>query len=181
MTEDDEATLVARSLKGDARAFGELVDAYKRVLFNVTLRMVNNYDDAQDLVQTAFVKAHEKLHTYDRRRKFFSWIYRITINECLNHLSRRERSDYVGDWSACREQSPDEALDQKQVCEMIGSALLELSPDHCGVIILRHFIHLSHREMSRVLEIPEKTVKSRLHTARKLLANVLLKHGVTRA
>ena len=64
---------------------------------------------------------------------------------------------------------------------LIGAALLDLSVDYRGVIILRHFVHLSHREMSRVLEIPEKTVKSRLHSARKLLGELLVKRGVSRA
>ena len=180
ITDDEEAALVARTLQGDPRAFASLVDAYQRVLFNVALRMVNNFHDAQDLVQTSFVKAYEKLDTYDPKRKFFSWIYRIAVNECLNHLSRRRPADDLV-WSAASERSPDEALDQEQVGTMIGFALLDLSPDNRGVIILRHFIHLSHREMARVLELPEKTVKSRLHTARKLLGNVLIKQGAWRA
>jgi len=76
---------------------------------------------------------------------------------------------------------PDDALEAREVETVIGAALLDLSTDYRGVIILRHFVHLSHREMSRVLEIPEKTVKSRLHTARKLLGELLAKRGVSRA
>jgi len=93
MSDDEEQAAVVRCLQGEARAFESIVDAYQRVLFNVALRMVNDRDDAQDVVQAAFVKAYEKLRTYDQRRKFFSWIYRITVNECLNHLARRRRPE----------------------------------------------------------------------------------------
>jgi RNA polymerase sigma-70 factor (ECF subfamily) len=180
MNDNEDAVLVARTLQGDPRAFASLVDAYQRVLFNVTLRMVNNFHDAQDIVQTTFVKTYEKLHTYDPKRKFFSWIYRIAVNECLNHLNRRKPTEDLV-FLPESEGSPDEATDQEQVGAMVGLALLELSPDHRGVIILRHFIHLSHREMGRVLELPERTVKSRLHTARKALGNVLIRQGAGRA
>ena len=181
MFEDDEAGAVARTLAGDRRAYGEIVDRYQRVLFNVALRMVNHREDAQDIVQAALVKAYEKLGTYDPRRKFFSWIYRITVNECLNHLARRRRGDHDASWTEAAGPSQEEDLDRQQTERMIGLALLELPADHRGVIILRHFIHLSHHEMSRILEVPEKTVKSRLHTARKLLGQVLQRQGVTLA
>lgn len=181
MFEDDEAGAVARTLAGDRRAYGDIVDRYQGVLFNVALRMVNHREDAQDIVQSAFVKAYEKLATYDPRRKFFSWIYRITVNECLNHLARRRRGDDDASWTEAAGPSQEEDLERQQTERVVGVALLELPADHRGVIILRHFIHLSHHEMSRILEVPEKTVKSRLHTARKLLGEVLRRQGVTRA
>lgn len=179
MSDDEEQAAVERCLRGESRAFETIVDSYQRVLFNVALRMVNDRDDAQDVVQSAFVKAYEKLHTYDRRRKLFSWIYRITVNECLDHLARRKRQGSMDEDDAGR--GPDDALEAREVEAVIGAALLDLTVDYRGVIILRHFVHLSHREMSRVLEIPEKTVKSRLHTARKLLGELLAKRGVSRA
>lgn len=179
MSDDEEQAAVERCLRGESRAFETIVDSYQRVLFNVALRMVNDRDDAQDVVQSAFVKAYEKLHTYDRRRKLFSWIYRITVNECLDHLARRKRQGSLDEDEPGR--GPDDALEEREVETVIGAALLDLSIDYRGVIILRHFVHLSHREMSRVLEVPEKTVKSRLHTARKLLGELLAKRGVSRA
>lgn len=179
MSDDEEQAAVERCLRGESRAFETIVDSYQRVLFNVALRMVNDRDDAQDVVQSAFVKAFEKLHTYDRRRKLFSWIYRITVNECLDQLARRKRQGQMDEDEPGR--GPDDALEEREVETVIGAALLDLSIDYRGVIILRHFVHLSHREMSRVLEVPEKTVKSRLHTARKLLGELLAKRGVSRA
>jgi RNA polymerase sigma-70 factor, ECF subfamily len=179
MSDDEELAAVERCLSGESRAFETIVDSYQRVLFNVALRMVNDRDDAQDVVQAAFLKAYEKLRTYDRRRKLFSWIYRIVVNECLDQLARRKRQGPVDGDEPGR--GPDDTLEEREVEAVIGAALLDLSVDYRGVIILRHFVHLSHREMSRVLEIPEKTVKSRLHSARKLLGELLVKRGVSRA
>ena len=175
----DDPALVRRSLEGDAGAFEQLVSNYQRVLFSVALRLLGNYEDARDATQNAFIKVYQRLDTYDSRYRFFSWIYRITVNECLDHLARRTRQGPVdGDEP---ERGPDDTLEEREVEAVIGAALLDLSIDYRGVIILRHFVHLSHREMSRVLEIPEKTVKSRLHSARKLLGELLVKRGVSRA
>ena len=90
MDDGDDAELVNRCLSGDQLAFEPLVTRYQKVLFNVALRMVGNYEDARDIAQTAFVKAFEKLDTYDPRYRFFSWIYRIMMNESLNYLQRRK-------------------------------------------------------------------------------------------
>ena len=175
--EDDDA-LIERSLAGDGRAFGSLVEAYERVLYNVALRMCNDPDDARDLTQNAFIKAFRSLRTFDRKHRFFSWIYRILINETLNHLGRRRRHEELDDEMESTDRSPEELVDGSQTRELVQSALMELSTDYRQAIVLRHFLDLSHREMSGVLEIPEKTVKSRLYTARQLLGEVLRRQGV---
>jgi RNA polymerase sigma-70 factor (ECF subfamily) len=179
MSEDDEAALIERAMAGDGRAFGELVGRYERLVFNVALRMVNHREDARDLTQTVFIKAYAKLQTFDRRHKFFSWIYRITINESLNHLSRRRRHEELDDQLVSEDRSPEERLDGSESEGLVQAALMELAEDHRQAIILRHFLDLSHREMSGVLNIPEKTVKSRLYTARQVLGDVLRRRGVT--
>ena len=99
MTAEDEEALVLRSLAGDQKAFGELVGAHQQVLFNVALRMLNDREDARDVTQTAFLKAWRKLDTYDRRNKFFSWIYRILLNEALNQTPETVNKDpYEAGW-----------------------------------------------------------------------------------
>ena len=91
LTQDaTDAALVERVLAGDTEAFAPLVDRYQRVLFTVALRMLGNRADAADVTQTAFVRAFEKLGSYDPRYRFFSWIYRIALNECLN-VQRAQR------------------------------------------------------------------------------------------
>lgn len=178
LTDDEVALLVARSLQGDGRAYGRLIDAYQRVLFNVALRMVGDREDAKDVTQVVFIKAFENLATYDGRHRFFSWIYRIMINESLNHLNRSKRLVPLDEGMASLEKGPDVSAGEQEVSEIIQRALLELSTDYREVIILRHFVQLSHHEMSEALDIPEKTVKSRLYSARQILGGILMKRGL---
>jgi len=85
----EDATLVAQSVQGDAAGFATLVERYQRVLYTVAYRMLGNPDDARDAVQASFLKAFERLATFNPEHKFFSWMYRIVMNECLNLIRDR--------------------------------------------------------------------------------------------
>ncbi len=89
-TDEQDRALVARWLEGQSDAASGLVDRYQKRLFNVALRMLGNVQDAEDVTQTVFLNAFLKLRSYDPRYKFFSWIYRMTVNESLNALKRRK-------------------------------------------------------------------------------------------
>jgi RNA polymerase sigma-70 factor (ECF subfamily) len=141
--------------------------------------MVGNREDASDITQTVFLKAWQAMGTFDRRHKFFSWIYRIMMNETLNHLGKRKRTEPLDEAMVSDGSGPDEDCSRQRLRESIQAALLELSPDYRQVIVLRHYAELSYEEMSGVLRIPEKTVKSRLHTARQLLSGILPRHGIS--
>jgi len=170
---DPDAELVARCLGGEVDAFEPLVLRYQRVLYNVAWRLVGNREEARDVVQGAFVKAWQKLATFDPRHRFFSWIYRIVVNESLNARSRRpplqtlEGSDLPGPGG------PEEALRSRERNDCLQKALLRLPGDDREVIILRHFAELSYAEIGETLGVAEKTVKSRLHEARQRLGRVL--------
>ncbi len=86
-SDDDDLELVRQSLAGQTEAFGVLVTRYQKVMYTVAIRMLGNTEDARDATQDAFVKAYQRLDTFDSSYKFFSWMYRILVNECLN-LSR---------------------------------------------------------------------------------------------
>lgn len=173
----DDAALVERALRGDRDAFGVLVRAYEGVLFNVALRMVNDREDARDLTQTAFLKAWQKLDTFDRSRKFFSWIYRIVINESINLLHGRRRHEPVDETRSSDAPTPEDECHTAEIGALVGRALLDLPAEQRELVVLRHFLHLSHREMSETLGVPEKTVKSRLYTARQALSVALERRG----
>lgn len=176
--EPDDLTLVQGCLDGDDQAFGVLVQRYQGPVFNAILRMVRDRDDATDLTQTAFLKAHRELRRFDGRYKFFSWIYRIAINETLNHIKRRGREEPLeGDW-ASDARDPEMALAGSEISRLVQDALMRISPDSRAVVILRHFHDCSYEEMGVVLGIPEKTVKSRLFSARKQLRELLEAKGL---
>jgi RNA polymerase sigma-70 factor (ECF subfamily) len=181
MSEPDDKTLVEQSLNGDTRSFELLVDRYEKVLYNVSLRMLNSPEDAMDVTQTAFIKAYEKLDTFNSKYKFFSWIYKIMINESLNVLNRRKPLDEVDSNLVSRDKTPDEEYRENWMAERVQAAVATLPLDYRRLIVLRHFGNLSYRDMSGALDLPEKTVKSRLYTARQMLKDLLLKRGVVRA
>jgi RNA polymerase sigma-70 factor (ECF subfamily) len=83
--------LVRQCLEGDREVFGTLMGRYQKAVFNVALRMTRSYQEAQDITQAIFIQAYEKLGEYDARHKFFSWIYRMAVNESLNFIKRSRR------------------------------------------------------------------------------------------
>ncbi|HEU4938620.1 MAG TPA: sigma-70 family RNA polymerase sigma factor [Vicinamibacterales bacterium] len=162
-----------RCLDGEPAAFEVLVGRYQHIMFNVALRMLGDYEDARDAAQNTFVKAFEKLGTYDPERRFFSWMYRILMNECLN-LRRRPATEQLGDTAAEVSDSSDvDAVEAAERKRDVRQAILSLSPAYREVIVLRHFAALSYEQMSEAIGVPTKTVKSRLHTARQQLASGL--------
>lgn len=175
MTEpgDDDVQWVARCLRGEAAAFEPIVQRYQRILFSVAYRMLGNYDDALDATQNAFIKAYQGLDGYDPKRRFFSWIYRIAVNECLNARRARRPGEQLDDRLPDVEAGPQELVEHGERSANIDAALVKLSEEHRLVLVLRHFADLSYSEMSEALGIPEKTVKSRLFEARNRLGELL--------
>jgi RNA polymerase sigma-70 factor (ECF subfamily) len=178
MPELDDLALVQQCLQGSNRAFETLVDKYQKPLFNTAYRMVNNADDAEEITQAAFVKAFEKLETFKPKYKFFSWLYRIAINETINFTNKKKNNDALDEEFVHNGKMPDEDCQQTQISESIQNALLEIKPEYRSVIILRHLQEFSYLEISEILDIPEKIVKSRLFTARQLLRDILLEKGI---
>ena len=169
----DDLDLVRRSLAGQTDAFGALVNRYQKVMYTVALRMIGNPEDARDATQDAFVKAFQRLETFDSRYKFYSWMYRILINECLN-VNRDRRHEEPLDADAAGAGSPfHTALEAERVVQ-INIALEQLTPEYRSVVVLRHFAGQSYEEIAEALSIPEKTVKSRLYSARQRLGELLL-------
>ena len=164
-TDEEDRHLVRRYLEGQPDAANGLVGRYQKCLFNVALRMTGNAQDAEDATQTAFLNAFLKLRNYDPRYRFFSWIYRMAVNESLNLLKRRKQTVTLDDEPAIP--APEAgADDETEADDRVGQALMGLKPDDRAVVVLKHFVFFSYEEIADVLEIPVRTVKSRLFTAR---------------
>lgn len=176
----DDAQIVRSVLDGDAAAFGELLGRYERPVYNAALRMLGNREDAADVCQTVFLRAWENLADFDPERRFYSWIYRIAIHESLRALERRRAHDEVPDDAPSREPGPETRLSDLELAGIVQRALLAMTPEYRAVIVMRHFLDSSYREMAEALGLPEKTVKSRLFTARQRLKVELEAGGVLR-
>jgi len=171
----DDAVIVRRCLEGDLEAFEALVTRYQRVMFTVAMRMLGEREDARDATQNAFIKVYEKLDTFDPAFRFFSWMYRILLNECLNAKRRTGRQPVRA--SIAEPDLPDEMLQAAQRQRMVRGAIVALPVKLREVIVLRHFAARSYDEMSAAIGIPVKTVKSRLYTARQRLSAMLKAQG----
>ena len=175
----DDSVLTQETLRGDTRSFELLVEKYYKILFNGALRMLGNSEDARDVAQITFMKAYEKLHTFKPEFKFFSWIYRIMIHESLNFRGRRKLREPQEGELIEPVRNPEEECARSELSSAISTALMQLSPDMRVVVILRHFVGYSYDEMSEILEIPERTVKSRLYSARRQLGALLVGRSAT--
>ena len=180
MKAENDSVLVAECLNGNSRAYEVLVGKYERPIFNLALRMVKDYEDAADVAQTVFVKAYENLRSYNPAHQFFSWIYRIAINESINFAKKRKTHEEYesGRVASLKESTPEEALGDSELAGQVGAAILRLKTDYRMVIVLKHYHDFSYEEMAEILDIPEKTVKSRLYTARQLLQRTLTERGL---
>jgi len=176
----DDAQLVEECRRGDLRAFEVLVYRYQKPVFNVVYRMVRDREDARDLTQGTFLKAFQQLGSFDPRFKFYSWIYRIAINESLNHVKRAGRQEPLEDDRASAGPGPDEDLAGLEMRRQVQDAVMTVKPDHRIVLVLRHFLDCSYQDIAEILGVPEKTVKSRLFSARQELRSVLEGRGVLR-
>ncbi len=177
MKEEDDPTLVMRCRAGDRDAFERLVIRYQKPVYNVALRMLRDRQDALDVAQTTFLKAFEHLGDYDPAFRFYSWLYRIAINESLNAIALRKPRGELDANTADEAPGPDRAVEGDQALHAIEDALMLISPELRTVVVLRHIAQLSYEEIARALGLPEKTVKSRLHSARERLRDHLLRQG----
>jgi RNA polymerase sigma-70 factor (ECF subfamily) len=174
--DEDDRALVERFRGGDREAFAELVVRYQGPVYNAAFWVVRRAEDASDICQTAFLKAAERIDDYDPRYKFFSWIYRIALNEALNLVRDRGREDGLDEGieiPAAVADEPEERLAAVQRSRRLQQALMKLSAHDRVVVSLRHFSELSYAEIAEVLDIDEKTVKSRLFEARQRLRVLL--------
>ncbi len=180
MSEPDDIKLMERCRSGDRQAFEMLLARYENPVFNAAYRMLNSPEDARDVTQTVFLKVYEHLDQYDPKYRFFSWIYRITLNESINWLKKTNRLDALDGDTADTAGGPEQEAGNQQLNEDMQAALMTIRPDYRAVIILKHLLGCSYQEISDVLEIPERTVKSRLYTARQLLQQTLTERGLHR-
>jgi RNA polymerase sigma-70 factor, ECF subfamily len=175
MDNDVDQALVERYRKGDREAFTELMIRYQRPIYNAAFWILRSADDARDIAQSVFLKVAENLDGFDSRHKFFSWIYRIAVNESLNLLRRNgheEPLDDEVDLPGMGDDPETQAGDAERT-RYVERALSTMSPMDRTVIVLRHFSECSYQEIARILDVDEKTVKSRLFEARHRLRDLL--------
>jgi RNA polymerase sigma-70 factor (ECF subfamily) len=170
-----EQVLIRRCQAGDDEAFGVLFEQYKNLVYRTTYLTLGSQADAEDILQEVFLRVHRALDGYDPRRGSFStWLYRITVNRCLNQ--RRSRPAAVSlEEIACEDGTvlgADAAshaapylAERHATDDSVRRALDRLNPKLRVVVILRHYWDLSYAEIAEIMDLPLGTVKSRLNNA----------------
>jgi RNA polymerase sigma-70 factor (ECF subfamily) len=182
MDKQEDNIVIEQILAGNARLFETLVKKYQKQVFNLAFRMLGLREEAQDVAQSAFVKAYENLGSFNFESKFFSWIYRIAINECINAQKRQARFENADENNIetlatnCSDAATD--LEDKEQTVIINKAVTELRDDYRALIILKYYDNFSYEEIAQTLEIPVGKVKSRLFSARQSLKEKLIREGI---
>ena len=169
----DDSQQIEAALAGDAAAFGVLVTKYQDRLYNSLLRMLGSAEDASDVVQEAFTQAFLKLDTFRGSAAFYTWLYRIAFHRATD-LRRRQRpvssiddvKERVGDEPLDNREAPLDALGEQERAQQVHRALGMLSDEHRRVLVLREIDDCSYDAISKILEVPVGTVRSRLFRAR---------------
>jgi len=184
----DDQTLILQCRAGDQAAFRELVKRYQQKAYGIAFSMLRDSDDAMDVTQEAFIKVHRYLDNFKGSSSFYTWLYRITVNLCIDHIRKNKKAQTVDYDDAMDhdeaqggellpstlEMDPARNLDRRELREMIDRALETLSPTHRAVILMREVEGLSYREMSEVMEVSMGTIMSRLFHARRRMQAALL-------
>ncbi|HZS74984.1 MAG TPA: sigma-70 family RNA polymerase sigma factor [Ktedonobacteraceae bacterium] len=183
LIEQDDLQLVAASKQGDQDAFALLVQRYQRRIFNLVYRMVQQYEEATEITQEAFLAAWQGLPTFRGEARFATWLYRIAYNCALRQLEVRKRDKALqtalqAEHALEDEQSEAEMqLAARDRQELVQEQLSHLPAKYRIVLILRHLQDMTYEEMAEILTMPVGTIKTHLFRARNLLKARLQAYG----
>ena len=186
----DDLTLVQRARAGDQRAFKLLVERYQRKVYSVALGMVKDKEEARDVAQEAFVKVYKYLDHFKGDASFYTWLYRITVNICIDVLRKKgskgdEHVEFdesvkldtaeagIGALGTRLGTNPQKSVLRRELAERITSAMQSIPTAHRQILLLREVEGMSYEDLSRILEIPKGTVMSRLFHARLKMQKIL--------
>lgn len=187
----DEKTsaLIKSAVKGDIRAFEELIMCHEKIVYNIAYRMLPNQEDVKDISQEVFIKVYKNLYKFDFKSAFSTWIYRITVNTCIDEIRKRKGKETYSmdeelqsDDSSIKKQysdngqSPEDVFISNEESQQLVAAVSLLSEEHQTIITLRDLEGFSYSEITEITGISMGTVKSRLARARLQLKNILLKN-----
>ena len=179
---NDEAKLIARSLKQDPDAFGQLVERYATVIVNLAYRMVGDRTEAEDLAQETFVAAFKSLPTFRAESKFSTWLYRIAANKCKDWLRAKrpgqggqdvDIDEVFDEGVVAEERTPERLLSQQQVAAQLDRAIQRLPPLYREAFVLKHVEGLSYEEMQEIVGVNADTLKMRVYKGRLQLSREL--------
>ena len=179
--EFDEKRLIQRASDGDPEAFNRLMEAHERRMYAVALRMCANREDAQDCLQEAMLRVYRAIGNFKGESSFSTWVYRITMNTCLDELRRRKNKQSTSldnlldeGWAPSDDSSaPEKQAVRAETARTLRQTIQELPEDMRAAVVLRDIQGYSYEEIARILDINVGTIKSRISRGREKLREKL--------
>lgn len=172
-----ENELIQRAQTGDQAAFSDLVERYQVAVFNLCYRMLGQGQDAEDAAQEIFLRIYRQIHTYSPTHRFSTWVLSIASHYCIDQLRKRRLTlvplESIVAWARSRQPQPDDLALEGEAREQIQHLLTRLPEKYRLVLILRYWYDLSYLDIAEITKLPENTVKTRLHRARQMMANLV--------
>ena len=186
---NEEQAWLEQARRGDQTAFGKLIEAYQRPVYNLAYRMLNNPGEAEEAAQEAFIRAYTRLHTYNPDHKFSTWMLSITSNYCIDLIRKRRALLLSIDeplpphpaLMSDGQKGPEAQMEINEQQEMVQSLLQELPEDYRQAVVLRYWHEMSYEEIAEMMDTSVSAIKSRLFRARRQLAEVGVANGLNPA
>ncbi len=181
LSENDDAELIEQFQNGNTAVFDTLFTRYQKRTYRLVQRFVPNHEDALDITQDAFIRAYQGLSNFKSQCQFYSWLYRITVNLCIDFLRKKSRSEVMvyesedsdelpmANFPDLRSVSPAKAAENKELRSQIRKAIRQLPPKQRQIFILRHWDGLSLKDIATVVGRSDGTVKAHLFHAHRNL------------
>jgi RNA polymerase sigma-70 factor (ECF subfamily) len=179
MTTNDDNILIAAINNGDTKAYAQLVDRYKDLVYTLALRMLKHREEAEEVAQDTFIKVFKSLNKFKGDSKFSTWIYRVAYNTCLDNLKKNKKhlnNVAIDEFTYNKLDTIDNALDhiiKEEKSTLIKNCINKLPEDSSALLTLFYFEELSLDEISKIINVEANTVKVKLFRARKKLAVIL--------
>ncbi|HEY4552714.1 MAG TPA: RNA polymerase sigma factor [Bacillaceae bacterium] len=177
---EEEWQWIQQVLSGDKQAYAHIINKYKNPLYATVVRMVKNPQDAQDLVQEAFIKVYSQLGKYERKSSFSSWLYRVAINHCMDEFRKKHnRLQHVemNEEKAPNTEHPEVVFLKKEKNRQLEKLIRTLPEEERWIILLRYVNELSYAEISELTGIPVSHVRNKLHRAKKKMRETVKREG----
>jgi RNA polymerase sigma-70 factor, ECF subfamily len=186
---NEEQIWLEQARRGDKAAFGKLIEAYQRPVYNLAYRMLNNPGEAEEAAQEAFIRAYTRLQTYNPDHKFSTWMLSITSNYCIDLIRKRRALLLSIDeplpphpaLMSDGQKGPEAQMEKSEQQEMVQSLLQELPEDYRQAVVLRYWHEMSYEEIAEMMDTTVSAIKSRLFRARRQLAEVGMANGLNPA
>jgi RNA polymerase sigma-70 factor (ECF subfamily) len=177
----DEQAWIEAAQHGDHGAYAQIVETYKQPVFNLAYRMLGSAAEAEDAAQEVFLRAYLKLASYDRARRFSTWLLSICSNYCIDVLRRRRgvavTLEDAEPMLPSHEPGPEQSAIATEQREVIARAIDSLPPAYRLPTVLRYYYDLPYDEIQHITGLTEETVKTRLHRARNMIKSYLEREG----